>query len=215
MSSDQDPHDIDKQFCDFKDSLSDKDLRLEVIDQPLYDTQTVINPCFLSRREREAAFRRDFIEVQFFQDPGGRYLSETNVQTAGQLSWPKRFFIRGISLTFDRPLDPKQVDEMHVGISIGEKNYLSLPLAECHDRQDNIDGERASFRHVIGKQYNEAEEQALANYNGPKKEFAPPAASIQIPPVQNFTVRLTMGKSIGGETEVRCKLLGLLAREIQ
>lgn len=214
LSPPDDPHNIDKQFGTFKDTLDDKDVRLEVIDQPLYDAQTVVNPCFLSRREREQAFRKDGIQVVFFQTPGGRHLSEVNVQTAGQLSWPKRFYIRGIAFSFDRPLAPKQVDEMYATLTIGEKNYLTLPLAEFHYRQDNIDGERAMFRHIIGKTYNVAEEEMLANYNGPKKGFKSPAASIYIPPVQNFTVKLTMGKTIGGEMEVRCRLDGLLAREI-
>ena len=51
------------------------EIKLEAIHQPLYDRNTILAANVYT----------------YFQNPAGRNQFLTNVQTAGQLSWPKRF----------------------------------------------------------------------------------------------------------------------------
>src|SRR5271157_6332478 len=58
------------------------EIKLEAVHQPLYDRSTINAAGIYS----------------FFQNPAGRNQFQTNVQTAGQLSWPKRFSVKALRL---------------------------------------------------------------------------------------------------------------------
>lgn len=91
------------------------EIKLEAIHQPLYDSASI-----------SAAGR-----VSFFQNPAGRSRFATNLTTAGQLSWPKRFSIRALRQvpafdTIATDLQTYFTDSL-LTITVGEKDYLVLP----------------------------------------------------------------------------------------
>ena len=59
------------------------DVKLEAITQPLYDQATVASGASTT---------------SFFQAPGGRSFLFTNVESAGSLTWPKRYSVKAFRL---------------------------------------------------------------------------------------------------------------------
>ena len=91
------------------------DIKLEAVHQPLYDKKTI-----------SAAG-----ETQFFQGTSsGGYLA-TNLQTQGQLTWPKRFSIKAFRLvaalgTVATDL-ASLLNNSVFSVNVGEKNYFRAP----------------------------------------------------------------------------------------
>lgn len=167
--------------------------RLERIVQPLYDTQ----------------LQRDSYPIVFFQSPDGRPSSQTNVQTVGKLSWPKRFQITGIQFDFSHPIGNKTAGNLTATIIVGDKRYFSLPLPNFTNRTDvGIGTPRFSEPiSVEDEEMSEHQRRALM-------EVALDGA-IYIPPAQHFMVSLGQsGPCCLGGIEIRCTLRGVLFREI-
>lgn len=149
---------------------------LETIWQPLYDTAPV-TPGGGS--------------WVFFQNPGGRGSEFTNLESAGQLTWPRRFTAWEIDFQFSHP--PEELGligraTQHsavVTMSIGEKRHFQMPL--------------------------------ISLYNpSPTKYRAALCSPLYIPPVQHFMVRLeTPHHGVYGKPGVmRCTLSGYHHRPI-
>lgn len=177
-------------------------IRLEAIHQPLYDRATITAAGVLS----------------FFQNPAGRSLLETNVTTAGQLSWPKRFSIKAIrqvpaAITLFVDLQ-SYVDNTFMTITVGEKSYLNLPAivvtAGCGIVNEFLTGLAAPAAPATGQSY--------ATLGRPNQQnIYSLIHSIFLPPVQNFSVALNVGSgvSIGTAFTLHLFLEGELLREIQ
>lgn len=92
------------------------DVKLEAITQPLYDQLTV--PTGASTQS-------------FFQAPGGRSFLFTNLESAGSLTWPKRYSVKAFRLI---PNPAGLADDVilfhangHFVFRVGEKNYFVAP----------------------------------------------------------------------------------------
>jgi hypothetical protein len=185
----------DDRFVTVKDARQGT-IRLERLRQPLYDTQ-VHGTMFSVPMARRDEFIATPPPIMFFQNGIGptRGLSITNLATAGQLSWPKRFGIDGIRISFSHLVD---ISEASFALRIGEKSYLTMPLVNMERDDDPIkDAEhgpllpRMRFKHV---------------------GISP---TIYIPPVQWFGVELNPGNKHFESAEIRVQLDGVVYREIQ
>lgn len=170
------------------------DVRLEKIRCPLYDTQVQTNIFDLPAGRREEHLHNP-PAITFFQNPNGRSSAFTNMQSSGQLCWPKRFDIDGMRVGISELVD---VGEAYLDLRIGEVRCLSIPLKNM-ERDDDVSKDLANcpvlprmrFKHV---------------------GIDPP---LYIPPVQNFRVTLFTGSKSFGSAEIRVQLDGFLYREIQ
>lgn len=185
----------DDRFVAVKDARQGT-IRLEHLRQPLYDTQ-VHGTMFDVPMNRREEYQKNAPSIAFFQNPGGPGRGEafTNVATSGQLSWPKRFNIDGIRVSFSHLVD---ISQASLALQIGEKRYLTLPLKNMERDDDPIkDGEygpllpRMRLKHV---------------------GISP---TIYIPPVQWFGVTIDTGGKHFESAEIRVQLDGMLYREIQ
>jgi hypothetical protein len=93
------------------------DVKLEAITQPLYDNQTIATGAST---------------VSFFQNPSGRDYTFTNLETAGALTWPKRFSIKAFRLVPSFAAVAQDLQSFYVTgnfvLRVGEKNYFVAPL---------------------------------------------------------------------------------------
>jgi hypothetical protein len=93
------------------------DVKLEAITQPIYDNQTITTGAST---------------VSFFQNPSGRDYTFTNLDTAGALTWPKRFSIKAFRIVLSfAALAQDQASFYSNGnfvLRVGEKNYFVCPL---------------------------------------------------------------------------------------
>lgn len=178
------------------------DIKLEAIHQPLYDSQNI------------AAAG----DVSFFQNPAGRSRFATNLQTAGSLSWPKRFSIKALRQVpaFTAVLTDLQTyfSDTVLQIDVGEKNYLTLPAfvitAGTGLEAQFLTGAAAPAAPANGATY--------GNLGRPNQQnIYSLIHSIYVPPVQNFAVRLTVGAAAAPAAAFRLHLFleGELLREIQ
>lgn len=137
-------------------------------------------------------------EVEFFQNPGGRPLSKTNVQTAGQLSWPKQFFVQRVLI--NTPVAGV------LRLNIDEKSYLTLST----DIMDQVEG-RYTYR-VSDDIALPSDEKPL-----PLSDLANLAfPAIHIPALAHFKVTFEAAYADpNDEREVVVSFDGLLVREIQ
>ncbi len=164
-------------FINFKDG-EHGELRLEVIRQPLYDTyEGLLHSA-----------------VSFFQNPAGRGLAQTNLYTAGQLSWPKRFYVDKLVVQFDAVPASKYLKEFSLRFVLGEKMYHTIPLKNMHEVR------KGRWEYAIEQPSHD-----------PKRP-----SGIYIPAIQNFRLILDCGKYAQTKKhEVRAELHGSLCREIQ
>lgn len=92
------------------------DVKLEAITQPLYDQTTIATGASVSA---------------FFQTPGGRSRLFTNLESAGSLTWPKRYSVKAFRLVPNPAGDAEAVLAFHAnGFSnfrVGEKDYFTCP----------------------------------------------------------------------------------------
>jgi hypothetical protein len=151
------------------------EIKLEAVHQPLYD-QAVIN---------SAGIR------SYFQNPSGRSQFFTNVQTAGQLSWPKRFSVKALrtvaafsALATDLL---SYYDNSIFRMVVGEKQYLVLPAMMVTPgiglEIQLLTGAAAPLAPANGQNY--------ARHSRPEhRNIYTLIHSIYIPPVQNFVVSI-------------------------
>jgi hypothetical protein len=92
------------------------DVKLEAITQPLYD---------------EAQIATGASVTSFFQSPAGRSRLFTNLESAGALTWPKRYSVKAFRLVPDLTGDAEGVASLHMNghftFRVGEKDYFVVP----------------------------------------------------------------------------------------
>jgi len=165
------------------------DIRLETIWQPLWDTQVLEQKGPLS------------VQHYFFQNPNGRPTIETNVPTAGHLTWPKRFHLWEVVIQFGSG-HPAQFVE-------GRKEKLKeffLSLMENHSYLGVRIGEKDHFKMPLEMMYSPSPGQYRAALCTP----------LYFPPVQNFSVWIEYkgGNDPALQHKARVILNGYLHREI-
>lgn len=179
------------------------EIKLEAVHQPLYD-RVVINAAGT---------------YSFFQNPSGRNQFQTNVQTAGQLSWPKRFSIKALrtvaafsALATDLL---SYYDNSIFRLNVGEKNYLVVPAMMITPgvglELQLLTGAAAPLTPANGQNY--------ARHGRPEhRNIYTLIHSVFVPPVQNFNVSIevlsTVSLSVGG-FGLHTYLEGELLREVQ
>jgi hypothetical protein len=93
------------------------DVKLEAITQPYYDEQTIATGASTT---------------SFFQNPNGRSRFFTNMETAGSLTWPKRFSIKAFRIVPSAATAAQNVQNFyangHFVFRVGEKDYFVSPL---------------------------------------------------------------------------------------
>lgn len=92
------------------------DVKLEAITQPLYDNQDIASGAGT---------------YSFFLNPAGRPRLFTNMESAGSLTWPKRFNIKAIRLVPNPAGSAVAVVAFHANgsftLRVGEKDYFVAP----------------------------------------------------------------------------------------
>jgi hypothetical protein len=92
------------------------DVKLEAITQPLYDNANIASGAGITA---------------LFQNPAGRSPLFTNVESAGSLTWPKRFNVKAFRLIPSPSGDAEAVVSLHVNghfsFRVGEKIYFICP----------------------------------------------------------------------------------------
>lgn len=178
-------------------------VRLEAIHQPLFDSANITASA----------------SVSFFQNPAGRPAIETNLTTAGQLSWPKRFSIRalrqvaapGIAIYTDFA---QFLARASYTVRVGEKNYLQLPAFLLTAGT----GVEATFLAGAAAPLAPANGQTFFNHGRPEqRNIYSLLHSIYLPPVQNFAVTLDIAAGFTASVAFRLWIFleGELLREIQ
>lgn len=188
-------------FRTVKDARSGS-IRLEAIHQPLYDSVSLTTQTSITL---------------FAQGTAGRSALFTNLQTAGQLSWPKRFSIRALRQVLGYASSALYTNAQAFfqrgayKITVGEKIYLTIPAfilsAGVGLEQQTLVAAPALTASVI-----------YANPGRPEqRNIYSLLHSIYLPPVQNFFVGLDIasGLSISPSMALHLFLEGELLREIQ
>ncbi len=177
-------------------------IRLEAIHQPLYDSVTITAAT---------------VNQLFSQGSNNRSALLTNLQTAGQLSWPKRFSIRAVRQVLGYASQALYSDciiylqRTFYRVVVGEKTYLTLPAFIL------TAGTGLEVQTVTPKTATTAGA-AYANLGRPEqRNIYSLLHSIYLPPVQNFYVEqnCASGTTITSGLVVHLFLEGELLREIQ
>lgn len=99
------------------DDAAQGDVKLEAITQPLYDNQTIATGASTT---------------SFFQNPAGRSFLFTNLETAGALTWPKRYSVKAFRVVPSFAAAAENLQSFYSTGSftfrVGEKNYFVSPL---------------------------------------------------------------------------------------
>jgi hypothetical protein len=189
-------------FRTVKDARSGN-VRLEAIHQPLYDSAVI-----------SAAGT-----ISFFQNPAGRPPIQTNLATAGQLSWPKRFSVRALRQVASPGLTlfadfASFLSKASYKVNVGEKQYLQIP-AFLLTAGTGVEAQLLTGAAAPAAPANSA---VYVNHGRPEqRNIYSLLHSIYIPPVQNFAVTLDIasGVTIGTAFTLWLFLEGELLREIQ
>lgn len=178
-------------------------IRLEAVHQPLYDSALITGAASIS----------------FFQNPANKSSVDTNLQTAGQLSWPKRFSIRALRQVvqfgaIQYTQMASYLNNSSVRLAVGEKPYLTLPVFVIPS------GVSLEVAFVTGAAAPTAPAngQNFANHGrGDQRNIYSLLHSIYLPPVQNFNLTLDIGSGYthAANFKVWWFLEGELLREIQ
>lgn len=92
------------------------DVKLEAITQPLYDEVELVTGAGT---------------YAFFQNPLGRSRTFTNLESAGSLTWPKRYSVKAFRLIPALDGDAQGIVSFHANgnfaFRVGEKNYFEVP----------------------------------------------------------------------------------------
>ena len=92
------------------------DVKLEAITQPLYDQATISSGASVTA---------------FFQNPNGRSRLFTNLESAGSLTWPKRYSVKAFRLVPNPAGDAEATISFHANghftFRVGEKDYFVCP----------------------------------------------------------------------------------------
>ncbi len=179
------------------------DVKLEAITQPLYDEQAVVTGAST---------------VSFFQNPNGRSRFFTNLETAGSLTWPKRYSIKALRIVPSPSAAAQNIQNFYangyMNLRVGEKDYFTAPThlitPGCGLLVWNILGNAAPAAPANGIN-------VATNGEANHRNIYILQHSIWLPSVQNFRVVLEMLStfSTSATIDVWCYLEGELFREIQ
>ena len=179
------------------------EIKLEAVHQPLYDRNTITAANVYT----------------YFQNPAGRNQFLTNVQTAGQLSWPKRFSVKALrSVPSYSALATDLLsyyDNSIFRLQVGEKIYLVVPAMMITPgvglEIQLLTGAAAPLTPANGVNY-------ARNSRPEHRNIYALIHSVYIPPVQNFVVSIEVLSgvvlSVAG-FGLHVYLEGELLREIQ
>lgn len=164
------------------------EVKLEALSQPIYDQQNVPSSSVST-------------VTAFFQNPNGRSLLFTNLESAGSLTWPKRFSIKAFRL-IPNPAGAVAADIANFYIlsfcrlKIGEKDYFVCPAflltpgvaieVSTATAATAVTGQSLNFTH---------------NGRPDHRNLYVLQHQIWIPSVQNFTFRLeTAGLTVSASS---------------
>lgn len=175
-------------------------IRLEAIHQPLYDSVALVAQTSVTL---------------FSTGSAGRSALLTNLQTAGQLSWPKRFSIRALRQVLGYASIATYADAAaflqrgSYKVQVGEKVYLTIPAfiltAGTGLEQQTVVPAPALTASTV-----------YANHGRPEqRNIYSLLHSIYLPPVQNFYVQLDIATGLSVTVTLHLFLEGELLREIQ
>ncbi len=177
-------------------------IRLEAIHQPLYDSVNVT---------------ASTTAQLFSQGSNNRSALFTNLQTAGQLSWPKRFSIRALRQVAGYGCIAVYSDlaaflqRTFYKVTVGEKTYLTIPSFVLTSGTGlEVQAAIPAIATTTGTVY--------ANIGRPEqRNIYSLLHSIYLPPVQNFVVEMNIatGLTITAGMYIHLFLEGELLREIQ
>lgn len=180
-------------------------IKLEAIHQPIYDSNTI-------------STANDYT---FFASglTGGKTLYDTNLPTAANLSWPKRFSVRairqvaapGVALFTDFAA---YLGKAIFNLTVGEKKYLVCPAflitAGTGLESAFVTGAAAPLAPANGQTY--------FNHGRPdQRSLFGLIHPVYIPPVQVFNVVITVLSSYTAATSFKLHVFleGELLREVQ
>lgn len=177
------------------------EIRLEALHQPLYDAQTIDT---------------GVSEASYFNNAGGRPALDSNVKTASQLSWPKRFSIKALRLVPAFGTAAADLLLLYQNtlfkLDVGEKNYLQIPAFLL------TPGVGIETQNLWNATAGTGTPTVTAN-NGRPDHFNIFSLihAIYIPPVQNFSASLTItgAPTFSAPFKTWLFLEGELLREIQ
>lgn len=179
------------------------EIKLEAVHQPLYDRNTITAANTYT----------------YFQNPAGRNQFLTNVQTAGQLSWPKRFSVKALrSVPSFNALATDLLsyyDNSIFRMQVGEKIYLVVPAMMITPgvglEIQLLTGAAAPLTPANGQNYARHSRPEHSNIYGL-------IHSVYVPPVQNFVVSIEVLSGVSLSVAgfgLHVYLEGELLREIQ
>lgn len=179
------------------------DVKLEAITQPIYDSQTIAT---------------GGSTTSFFQNPGGRSRLFTNVETAGSLTWPKRYSVKAFRIIPSPSAAAQNLQNFYANgyfvFRVGEKDYFTAPLhlitPGCGLLVWNILGAAVSV--APGTNINVA-----TNGEANHRNIYILQHAVWLPSVQNFRGIIDMAGTFATTTsiDVWVYLEGELFREIQ
>jgi hypothetical protein len=187
-------------FRTVKDARSGS-IRLEAIHQPLYDSVLLATTLQTSA-------------TLFSLGNNGRSALYTNLQTAGQLSWPKRFSIRALRqvLGFNSATYANVAvfwGAAFYQLQVGEKVYLTIPAFIL------TAGGGLSQQTLVPATAGTAVINCETGWPDQRNIYSL-LHSIYLPPVQNFFLAMTTaGGTLSAATYTHIFLEGELLREIQ
>lgn len=92
------------------------DVKLEAITQPYYDEQTIATGASTT---------------SFFQNPSGRSRFFTNMESAGSLTWPKRYSVKAFRIVPSPSTRAENIQAFYANgtftFRVGEKDYFVSP----------------------------------------------------------------------------------------
>jgi len=185
------------------DDAATGDVKLEAITQPLYDEQAIVT---------------GGSTTSFFQAPGGRSRLFTNLESAGTLTWPKRYSIKAFRIVPSPATLAQNVVAFyangHFTLRVGEKDYFVAPLhlitPGCGMLVWNLIGAAAPAAPANGVNY-------ATNGEANHRNIYILQHPIWLPSVQNFRGIIDMAATFTttATIDVWVYLEGELFREIQ
>jgi len=179
------------------------DVKLEAITQPLYDQQAIPTGAGT---------------YSFFQNPAGRSRLFTNVETAGSLTWPKRFSVKAFRIVPSPSVAAQNLLSFYAAgycvFRVGEKDYFVSPLhlitPGCGMLVWNILGAAAALTPANGLN-------VATNGEANHRNIYILQHSIWLPSVQNFRFIVEMASTFSTTASIDTwvYLEGELFREIQ
>jgi hypothetical protein len=171
-------------------------VNLEALSQPLYDFQSVVGGAVTA----------------FYQQPNGRSLLFTNLESAGSLTWPKRFSVKAFRFVPAANAAAADLVTLYTlafaRLKVGEKDYFVSPLFLI---TPGVGLEVSATAAVTGGTA------TPGNFGAAAANFLAPATllhngrpdhrniyvlqhQVWIPSVQNFTFRVEMNSGAFGGT---------------